>query len=195
MLNRRQFIGATLAAGILGSIPSTLSAEDSSKPAAATKMLIVYYSWGGNTRVIAKELEKLTGATVLELIPQEPYPTEYRACTDLAKKHIADGILPALKGKIKDIDQYDVILIGSPNWWGTIAPPVATFIAKHLPQGKKVLPFITHGGGGEQRCFTDIAKQCKGCTVTEGFLCNGSEVAKQTEALTAWLKKNKIVLK
>ena len=112
------------------------------------KVLVAYYSWGGNTKYAAAQIQKATGGTLFEIKPARPYPAEYRECTVQAKKEIQEGFRPELASRVEDIGKYDVIFIGSPNWWSTIAPPVAAFLASYDLSGKTVIPFVTHGGGG-----------------------------------------------
>lgn len=82
--------------------------------------------------------------------------------------------------------QYDVVFLGSPNWWGTITPQVSSFLDTYDLSGKTVIPFITHGGGGVQKTIADMTRQCTGCrVVSDGWTGYGS----QTAGLTDWLKE------
>ena len=107
-------------AGCLGQEQPKVSAEPS-------RVLIAYYSWGGNTKYAAAQIQRATGGTLFEIKPVKPYPSEYRECTVQARKEIQEGVRPELAAKVEDMGKYDVIFIGSPNWWSTIAPPVASF--------------------------------------------------------------------
>ena len=91
------------------------------------KILVVYFSHSGNTRTVAQQITRSTGADLFEIQPQEAYPTDYHSVVNQAKKEINTSHRPALKNDVQDFDKYDIIFIGSPNWWSTIAPPVATF--------------------------------------------------------------------
>lgn len=121
------------------------------------KSLVAFYSWGGNTKLAAEQIAKATESDYFEIIPVNAYPTEYKACTEQAKTEINANVRPEIKDFPTDISKYDRIYIGSPNWWGTMAPPVATFIEKcgNL-EGKTVVPFLTHGGGGMQNYEKDV---------------------------------------
>lgn len=113
------------------------------------KVLIAYYSLSGNTKDVAEAIRSKTGGDIFRIETVQSYPEEYRATTAQAKREINEGFRPELKGKIDNIAQYDIIFIGSPNWWGTIAPAVSSFLADYDLKGKTVIPFITHGG---RRC-------------------------------------------
>lgn len=129
-------------------------------------VLIAYYSWSGNTKEIAEDIHKAVGGTLFEIQTVQSYPEEYRATTEQAKKEINDHFKPELKTKVENMAQYDTVFIGSPNWWGTIAPAVSSFLAEYDLNGKTVIPFITHGGGGEQNTVKDLTAQCTGCHVS-----------------------------
>ncbi len=150
------------------------------------KILIAYYSWSGNTKEVAEAIQEKTNGTLFRIETVQSYPEEYRATTEQAKKEINDGYRPALKDKVSDIAQYDVIFIGSPNWWGTIAPAVSSFLSSYNLKGKKVIPFITHGGGGVQNTIKDMTAQCNGCDVAENGWVGYSS---RTLGIGSWLKK------
>ena len=152
------------------------------------KILIAYYSWSGNTKSAAEQIQKVTGGTLFRIEPVKAYPTEYRACVDQAKKEINSNFRPDLATKAKDFDKYDVIFIGSPNWWGTMAPPVATFLTTYQITGKTIVPFFTHGGGGMQHCETDVRKLCKKSTVMPAAAFYGSSVKRSEDEITKWVK-------
>ena len=148
-------------------------------------ILIAYYSWSGNTKEVAEAIQKEVGGDLFRIETEQTYPEEYKATTAQAKREINEGFLPTLKGKVNNIAQYEIIFIGSPNWWGTIAPAVSSFLAENNLKGKKVIPFITHGGGGEQNTITDLALQCIDCNVSkEGWVGYGS----RTFGISGWIK-------
>jgi flavodoxin len=131
-----------------------------------SKVLVAYYSYSGNTATVAKVIADLTGGNLFEIKAEGTYPDDYSSMTKQAKKEIESGFRPKLTTKLDDISQYDVIFIGSPNWWGTITPQISSFLETYDLTGKKVVPFITHGGGGVQNTVKNLTQQCKGCTVS-----------------------------
>jgi len=152
------------------------------------KILIVYFSHTGNTKVIAGYIKDATGGEIFEIKPVKDYPADYNIVVDQAKKEIDAGFKPELQGKIADIEKYDVIYIGSPNWWNTIAPPVATFLTSYNLKGKTIIPFVTHGGDGLGRTVADIRKLCPGSEVLEGYSCPGTDVANARNDVVKWVK-------
>jgi flavodoxin len=108
---------------------------------------------------------------------------------DQAKVEIQAGHLPALRSTLDQIESYDTIFIGSPNWWDTIAPPVATFLSAYDLSGKAIVPFCTHGGGGLGRISQDIAKLCPQSTLLSSFEIYGSGMRNAQAQVSAWLRK------
>jgi flavodoxin len=154
----------------------------------AEHILVAYYSWGGSTRRLAEAIHNAAGGDVFEILPQTPYPTEYNICVTQAKKEIQAGYKPELKTKISGIDSFDILFIGSPNWWSSIAPPVAAFLSQHDFSGKIVAPFCTHGGGGQGHIQKDIAKLCPGAKVLNCLSAASRSLPPERE-LSAWLKQ------
>lgn len=149
------------------------------------KILIAYYSYSGNTREVAEAIHEKTGGDLFEIKTEGTYPEEYRPMTQQAKKEIQDGYRPKLTTSVTDISQYDVVFVGSPNWWGTITPQVSSFLENYDLSGKTVIPFITHGGGGVQNTITDMTAQCKGCNVSkDGWVGYNS----RTLGISGWLE-------
>lgn len=146
----------------------------------------------GNTHIIAEMIAGQTGGTLFEIVPQNAYPKTYEACVEVAKKEKETNARPAVKGDAP-VEEYDVIFIGYPNWWGDMPMPVYTFIEKHDWNGKTVIPFCTHEGSGLSDTERRIAGVCKGATVQKGLAVRGAtaqnnrEQAKKT--VSAWLEK------
>jgi flavodoxin len=153
------------------------------------KALIVYYSYSGNTKELAQEIQKQTGGDIFEIQTVKAYPSGYNETVEQAKKEIERGYKPELKSKVKNIENYDVIFIGSPNWWSTIAPPVAAFLSNYDLSGKTIIPFITHGSGGMARCETDIKKLAPKSNVLSGIALSGTSVKNSNDKIAEWLKK------
>lgn len=168
----------------------TLSAQNALN---AKKILVVYFSHSGNTKVIAQQIQKATGADIFEIKPINDYPTEYNEVVFQAKKEIKSGYKPALKSKVENLEKYDVIIVGSPNWWATIAPPVATFLSSYNFEGKTIIPFITHEGSELGKADQDIKELCPKSTHLEGLAIRGSSVNSANDKILAWLKKNKLL--
>lgn len=146
----------------------------------------------GNTQIVAQLIADATKADTFQIRPAENYPTDYTECTEVAKEEHDTGARPAVIGDIKAED-YDVIFLGYPNWWGDAPMAVYTFIDKHDWNGKTVIPFCTHEGSGLSN-EAEIKAACKGADVLKGFDIYG-HTAQKNQAETkskvqAWLKSN-----
>lgn len=151
------------------------------------KTLVAYFTLTGNTENAAKIIATETGADLYQIKLVTPYPSEYKARTERAKKELDEGILPPIQPIPENISEYDVIFVGSPIWLGTISTPVRTFLASGALKGKNVIPFVTHGGGGADNSFTLTQKLCEGCKVnTDGWSGYGDI----TLGLKSWAKKS-----
>lgn len=167
--------------------------EEQTQPASKTsKILVVYFSRSGNTREIARQIQNNLGGDIVELQTVDPYPREYDAVVKQAKQEIESGYKPALKTKIDNIKSYDLVFVGSPNWWNTIAPPVTTFLSDNDLSGKTIVPFITHAGSGLGRSVTDIAKLCPQSTVLNGFALWGKDVRSSQDEVSRWVRDLKL---
>jgi flavodoxin len=153
------------------------------------RMLIIYYSWSGNTRIMAMQIQALTGADMFELKTVDPYPAEYRPTTEQAKREQESGYRPPLATKIENLEDYDTIFIGSPNWWGTLAMPFFTFLEEHTLSGKTLIPFMTHEGSGFGNAPSDLRKLCPNARILEGLAVRGGRVRNAQPEVAQWLKK------
>ncbi|PZX11749.1 flavodoxin [Breznakibacter xylanolyticus] len=153
------------------------------------KILVVYFSHTKNTKEIATQIQQLTGADLFELVPSRDYTTDYQALIEQAKKEINADYKPPLKNNLQGIDQYDVIFVGSPNWWNTFAPPVATFLTSHDFSGKTIVPFITHEGSRMGRSEADMKKLCPKATFLKGLPIRGSSVKEAKPLVERWLRE------
>ena len=159
------------------------------------KALIAYYSWGGNTRFAAERIQKLTGGTLFEIKPVKAYPADYGACVEQAKRECRDEFEPELATKVDDFSKYDVIFVGTPNWWSTMAPPVRSFLSSYDFSGKTVIPFVTHGGGGMARCERDMRKVCPKAAFGKGGAFSGGSIRNAADALSKWVNEVVVIRK
>lgn len=112
-----------------------------------SKMLVVYYSWArGNTRKIAEELAKAKNADIEEIQTAMPYPSDYNETVEIGQREVDAGAKRAIKPLSHDLKNYDVIAVGTPTWWYTMAPAVKTFLEGNDFSGKTVVPFMTNAG-------------------------------------------------
>jgi len=155
-------------------------------------ILVAYFSHSGNTREIAGQIQAITGGDIFEIQSQKPYPKDYDAVVEQARIELDSGYIPVSKAKIKNIEKYETVIIGYPNWWATIPAPVKTFLSEYDFSGKSIAPFCTHEGSGLGRSVTDISKLCAGTKMLEGLEIRGSGVKNAQSKVSEWLRKIKL---
>ena len=186
-MRTRSFL-LTIVAMLLSGIGMQAQSASASK-----KILVVYFSHSGNTKVIANQIKDLTDGDIFEILPAKAYPSDYQACVDQAKKEINANYKPTLKTKLKNISSYDMIFVGSPCWWATMAPPVATFLSSYDFTGKTIVPFMTHEGSRMGRYASDIKKLCPKAKILEGLPVRGSNVKEAKGNVNKWLREIKVI--
>jgi len=159
---------------------------------ATKKILVVYFSHSGNTREVANQIQKNTGGDIFEIQPVKQYPEDYDEAVKQATAEIKINYRPELKTKVEDIKSYDIIFVGSPCWWSTIATPVKTFLSEYDLSGKTIVPFMTHEGSGLGKSVSDISKMCSKSNVLEGLAVRGGSVKNSQNKIIEWLSKIKI---
>ena len=126
------------------------------------KMLVVYYSWSnGNTKRIAEQLTNGTGADIARIETAEPYSGSHEDVVEQGKREVEAGFKPQINPISVNLADYDVIAIGTPTWWYTMAPAVLTFLTTNDFTGKTVIPFMTNGGW-PGHVIKDMKDKCKG---------------------------------
>lgn len=143
----------------------------------------------GNTEVIAEYIKELTNADIFKVEPINEYPYKYKECTDVALKDKNQNARPKLKKYLEDINDYDIIYIGYPNWWGTMPMPMFSQLEKLNFNGKTVKPFCTHEGSRMGNSENDIKNICKGATVLPGLPIRGSIVNDAKNEVEKWINK------
>lgn len=159
------------------------------------QVLTAYFSHSGNTRAFAREIHNMAGGDIFEIVPATPYAAEYDTVVDQARKELDSGFIPRLKTTVADMDSCTLVLLGYPNWWGTVPRPVAAFLTGYDFAGKTVAPFCTHGGGGIGRSVADIRNLCPKSTVPDGLALPGGSVDRARDAIARWLMETGITVK
>jgi len=143
----------------------------------------------GNTEVIAKKIQKLTGSDLFQIKTINPYPDDYTETTIAAQEEKRTNARPELTDRVKHMDSYEVVYIGYPNWWGTVPMAVCTFLEAYDFSGKTMVPFCTHEGSGMGSSGRDIKKLCPNAKVLSGLAIQGGSVNRADGELSSWLKK------
>lgn len=151
----------------------------------------VGYIEKGNTHIVAETIAAQTGADLFHIETVKPYPASYDQCIEVARREKQSNARPPIKGDIR-VEDYDVIYLGYPNWWGEMPMAVYTFIEKHNWQGKMIIPFCTHEGSGLSSTERRIQSACSGGNVLKGLAIRGATAQNEPETVRqivrSWLK-------
>jgi len=156
------------------------------------KVLIAFFSWGGNTRGIAEEIQRQTSADLFEIELVDPYSTSYNTVLEQAQYDQNIQARPEIKNKIESFEQYDTIILGYPNWWASIPMPIASLLEEYDFSGKTIIPFCSHGGGRFGQSLTAINKLAPDATMGEALSVHYSGGSSLESDIAAWLKTNGI---
>lgn len=145
----------------------------------------------GNTEKVAKMISDLTGADMFKIEQKVPYSANYKECVAQSVKDLKSKARPELVS-LPNLDDYDEIYLGYPNYCGTMPMAVYTFLEAFDFTGKTIHPFCTHEGSGLSNTVNDIKNTAKGATVTNGLPLFGSDADKAEGIVNDWIKKNLI---
>ena len=163
------------------------------------KMLVVYYSWSnGNTKRIAEQLANETGADIARIETTFAYEGSHQEVVDQGQREVEAGFMPQINPLSVNISDYEVIAIGTPTWWYTMAPAVLTFLTTQDFSGKTVIPFMTNGGW-PGHVIKDIKKACSGaksaCEMEIQFdSTGGSKLETSQKQIDQWIQNVKKLL-
>ena len=195
------------------STEGTAEAE-SSEAAAQSSLLVAYFSYAenaalpddvdasasasiqpwngaltGNTGVVADMIAQATGADLFSIRTVEQYPDTYDATIDQGQQEQSDGARPELATHLENLDSYDTIFLGFPNWWGDMPMAVYTFLDEVDLSGKTVIPFVTSGGSGFSNTISTIQQMEPQATVQEGLSIGASSATGAQQQVESWLSE------
>ena len=150
----------------------------------------IVYLEVGNTEVVAKIIQEQTGGDLFEIDTIKTYPEDYTETTNVAMEEKRKNARPELIRVVDQMDLYDVIYLGYPNWWGTFPMAVFTFLESHNFSGKTIIPFCTHEGSGLGNSERDIRKLCPNANVLHGIAIRGGSVKSAGNSIKTWLSGN-----
>ena len=170
-------------------------------------MLVAYFSLAGeqygvgvveegNTSIIAHMIAEQTGADLFEIKPVTPYPTTYQGLLDVSRQEMRDNARPEIADTVNNMDDYDTIFIGYPNWWGDMPMIVYSFLESYDLSGKTIVPFCTHGGSGLSNTESTIA-DITGGTMKKGLAIPGTTAQNDRDTarskVTQWLREGDFI--
>ena len=178
--------------GVSSDDPAEGSAPAAEPTEEAAKTLVVYFSATGNTKAVAEEITRLTGADLYEIVPEVPYTDEdlnYNNNECRANQEMNNASArPAIGSEAMDVSSYDTVFIGYPIWWGTMPRIINTFLDTYDLSGKTVLPFCTSGSSGITQSVTDIRAAEPNADVRDGLRASGAN----DSSIENWIADNGI---
>lgn len=188
-IRRRALLAAFLAAPALAAWAG--AAAESGSPAAGSggRRLMAYFTRSGNTRVIAGTIARMIGTDLFEIRAAVPYPEDYEATVEQARRERDRGFAPDLAATVPDIAGYDAIFLGFPIWGGTAPPIIRSFLAAHALGGRTIHPVITHGGYGAGDSLDILKRHAPQARIAAPFILEADQERRTIEQVGAWLKK------
>lgn len=152
--------------------------------------IVIYYSYGGNTRRMAEKISKALGADIAEIKTVSPYTGSYEQVVDQGQREVDSGFMPEIQPLPMDLEQYDTVILGTPVWWYTFAPAMKAFLHRNSLAGKTVHSFATNGGW-IGHTFQDFAKACLNANVKRGLNIRfeGNELLTSDADISAWVNQ------
>ena len=156
------------------------------------KKLVAYFSVGGDTAVVAKQLARAAGADVYAIKPAVPYTDadlDWKNTNSRTSVEMRSNTLPEIDGKLDNMDEYDVVFIGFPVWWYLAPKIINTFLASYDFSGKTLIPFATSGGSDMYKAEAVLQAPAKSAKWLPGKLLNGDYTV---EDMKEWINELKI---
>jgi len=144
----------------------------------------------GNTQYMAQVIQQTAGGDLFSIETVQQYPLDHDPLVDQAAAEQKKNVRPELSTHVENMEDYDVIFLGYPNWWGDLPMPLYTFLEEYDLSGKTIIPFCPHGGNGFSRTVSTIAEMQPNATVSnDGFTVSRNNVADSEDDVKAWLKE------
>ncbi len=144
----------------------------------------------GNTQFVANVIGEVTGGDLWRIETVQTYPGAHEPLLEFAYNELMEDARPELSSELENLDAYDVVFLGYPNWNAELPMPLYTFLEKYDLSGKTVIPFNTHGGSQFSRTIQTIAQlQPNAEVVTNGFTVSRNAVGNSRNDIVAWLRE------
>ena len=164
-----------------------------SKEKEPIKILVLYYSQTGNTEIVANEIAQRLHADVERIEAVNPYDGDFRQTIERCMQEREEGILPDIQLVKTDLSQYHIIFLGYPIWFGTYAPPVATFLKNYDLSNKGILPFCTFGSGGLESSVVDLKEAQPDAMVFDGYGVRAARMDAVPQEIDQYLKMMRFI--
>ena len=186
--NKRMKKLITLMLALVAVVLLTVSCGSKKSDEPQKKVLVLYYSQTSNTKAVAQELATKLGADIEEMTLAAPYDGDFQATIARVQQEREQGIKPELKPIQADLSQYDVIFLGYPVWFGTMAPPMLSFVESTDLSGKKIVPFCTFGSGGLDSSIRDLKEKQPKAEILPGYGVRAARIKAMPAEVDEFLK-------
>ncbi|HEX8239689.1 MAG TPA: flavodoxin [Allosphingosinicella sp.] len=185
-IDRRTILAGT---GLLSLAMGTgVCAEPASPvPGPRSSTLVAYFTRSGNTRVIAGTLQRILAADLFEIRAARPYPEDYEQTVEQARQERDRGYEPPLQARVPNIRAYDTVFLGFPIWGETAPPVIRSFLKAHDLSGKRLRPFITHGGYGLGSSLAVLTSHAPNARIEEPFSMEADQERRTLDQIRSWL--------
>lgn len=187
--------------------------ETNSAEADSGKILIAYFTWSdntivenpeavdidastsasvlppGNTGLMASYIQQYTGGDIFSIRTVQPYSSNYDECLEQADAELAGQVRPELIESVENMDEYDIIFLGYPNWWSSCPMAVFSFLEEYDFTGKTVIPFVAHGTGGVGRSLIDIREMIPEADIRDEISFSRENIAGSQAQIESWLEE------
>lgn len=165
--------------------------DNPDEPSGESNILIAYFTRTNNTGTVAARIAELTGGTLYHIETVVPYPEDYTECTEVAQEELRNGTRPALSGTVDNMEQYDIVFVGCPVWWGDAPMPIWSFLESEAYDftGKTIIPFCTYASTGRDATLQRIVTLTPDSEHLEGFGTSG----RNTSGVEPWLREIGII--
>lgn len=157
----------------------TEPAPETDTESEGTKVLVVYFSATNTTEGVAEHIANGLNADIYEIVPEDPYTDADLNYNDNNSRTTIEmndpNARPAISGSVENMEQYDIIFVGYPIWWGEAPRIVSTFMESYDFSGKTIVPFCTSGGSGIGSSASNLERLTSGATWLDGRRLNGSD--------------------
>lgn len=172
-----------------------------------SNILVAYFSWAdnailaedvdavsspsvvppGNVQQLAAWIQEETGGDIFSIRVTDPYSSDWDECLERANEERGEDARPELVENVANLDQYDAVFLGYPNWWYGVPMPLLSFLEQNDLSGKQVYLFCSHGTGGLANSVEQITDAAPDALISDNiFDCYEEEASSSEEAIKAW---------
>lgn len=182
----------------------------SETPESNSNILVAYFSWAdnailaddvdavtspsviapGNVQQLAGWVQEQTGGDLFSIRVADPYPSDWDECLERANQERGDNARPELVENVENLDQYDTVFLGYPNWWYGVPMALLSFLENNDLSGKQIYLFCSHGTGGLANSVEIISEALPAGQISDNiFDCYEEDAASSEESILAWLNE------